>query len=97
MIGIITSDFELLVKKNDVILDELSNEISNVKKVLFSLSNEFKSSDLKFIANKLNLSLFQFDNVLKKTVGYQDTLKSIYNGYQRQNFEITSDINHLMS
>ena len=97
MKGILANDFELLLKKNAVILEDLSNEISNVKTSLSDLSGEFKSSELNFISNKINLGLLQLDNVFKKTAAYQSVLSGVYEGYKNQTFQIVSDINNLMS
>lgn len=95
--GIVSSDFELLLKKNRTMLNELTDDLSSVKRNFESVVSNFSSKDLKFVVNKLDLEIDQLNKISKKVDAYQDTLVSVCNGYKEQLEQIVRDTNNLIS
>lgn len=97
MMGIMTDDFNLFLKKNSAILNEVINDLSKVQKSGSVLISNLNSSDLKFVNSKFNLEINQLNNAIKKLNGYQNTLKSVYLGYQKQFEQVVIDSKKLIS
>ena len=97
MMGIIPDDFELLLKKNDTMLKDVLNDLSKVQNSCLSVNSNLFSNDLKFFNNKFNLEIIRLKNVSNKLNGYQNTLKSVLEGYQKQSKQNVIDTRNFMS
>lgn len=97
MMGIMPDDFDLLLKKNDTILKDVLNDLSKVQNSCLSVNSNLFSNDLKFFNNKFNLEIIQLKNVSNKLNGYQNTLKSVLEGYQKQSKQNVIDTRNFMS
>lgn len=95
MKGIYTEEFEIALKKNNAILNELNEDINKLKSSFQNLSLKFSKADLNFIYSNSVEELNQFVNITNKLNSYQTVLKNIYNAYQEQAIQITNDINNL--
>ena len=97
MIGIICDDFELLLKKNKAILEELGDNITKLKNMSNMFNSNFYSSELKILVSKLDIQLSQFGLVEEKLIGYQRTLNSVFDGYNEQEAQVVRDVSSLIS
>jgi len=95
--GIISDDFELLLKKNSAILEDLFEEKEKLVNNLNSLIDCFEDSTLKFLVSKIDDERKQVNRVMKKINAYQVSLNSVYNSYQEQLVQIVSDTKKLIS
>lgn len=95
--GIICDDFELLLKKNKAILEELTDNITKIKNMSNMFNSNFYSSELKFLVSKLDMQLSQFGLVEEKLIGYQRTLNSVFDGYNEQEAQVVRDVSSLIS
>ena len=84
MMGIMTDDFNLLLKKNDSILSEVIDDLNKIKNHGVDIPSCITSNDLKFLNDKLVLEINQLNKALNKLNSYQNTLKSIYSGYKKR-------------
>lgn len=97
MMGIMTDDFNLLLKKNDAILIDVLNDLSKVQRSCLSLNSNLNSNDLKFFNNKFDLIINQLNKASNKLNGYQNTLNSVYLSYQNQLEQVVIDSKKLIS
>lgn len=97
MTRIIANDFCLLIKKEENILNELTDNINILKQKISKVNLNLNNDDLKFLKNKLDLEVNQLNNVMKKTKAYQDVLNSVYNSYQKQAEQMQVDLRKLIS
>jgi len=95
--GIISDDFELLLKKNSAILEDLFEEKEKLVNNLNSLIDCFEDSTLKFLVSKIDDERKQVKRIMKKINAYQVSLNSVYNSYQEQLVQIVSDTKKLIS
>lgn len=95
MKGIIVSELELVIKKNDYNTSEVNQKISNINKSFNSLEKCFAGSELEFLTSKINLELQEFKNIIGKINAYQSTLQNVLKSYQLQNNELTNNLSKL--
>ena len=96
MIGIVSDDFELLIKKNRAIYEDLSENLESLQKNCSNISSNY-TGDLNFINNKFIRIIEQLDYIKKKLNAYNNTLNSIYNGYNEQSKQLITDSKKLIS
>ena len=97
MTGIVSSDFELLLKKNNSNINELNDNLINLKKSYCTLMDNFQNGELSFFVDKMKIELNQLNKVSSKIEGYQSSLTNVYKGYQEQYAKIVSDSKKLIS
>lgn len=95
--GIMTDDFNLLLKKNDSILSEVIDDLNKIKNHGVDIPSCITSNDLKFLNDKFVLEINQLNKALNKLNSYQKTLKSVYSGYKKQYEQVVIDSKKLMS
>lgn len=95
MMGIIVSDFELIIKRNGYNIENVKQDILDIKQSFNELSKLINDNDLKYLTSKIDLELDQFKNVVSKINAYQTTLKNVLKSYQFQEIEIAKDIKRL--
>lgn len=92
MKGIIVADLESLIKNADVKLNDVRDEIQNVRSSALDLRRSIRGGDLMFLTDSLYDEIVKLNNVMKKMNAYQLFLRSVLIGYQRQEQQIISSI-----
>lgn len=95
MKGIIVSDLELIIRRNDSSITDVDQNIRHIKKDVSDLVRSINSADLKFLTNRLDLELNYFNNVMLKINSYQNVLQGVLKSYKQQAEEIAKSINKL--
>lgn len=95
MKGIIVSDLELILRRNDFIVTDVDQSIRHIKKDVSDLVRSTNCTDLKFLTNRLELEMNYFNNVMLKINSYHTVLQGVLKSYKQQAEEIAKSINKL--
>lgn len=95
MKGIIVSDLELILRRNDSSIADVDQSIRHIKKDISDLVRSINSTDLKFLTNRLESEMSYFNNVMLKINSYQNVLQGVLKSYKQQAEEIAKSINKL--
>lgn len=97
MMGIMIDDFELLLKKNDAILEDVINDITKIQSNCLKAASNLNSNDLNFLTDKFCIEINQLSNSMNKLNAYQTTLKSVCTSYKLQYEQSIIDSKKLIS
>lgn len=95
MKGIIVSDFETIIRRNEINVNEIKKDINKINNCQASLSRYANSGESKELFNKLNNELNQLNNVKKKIDAYQLVMQKIVLSYKQQARELARSINRI--
>lgn len=95
MKGIIVNDFETIIKRNELNMNEVKKDINKINNCLASLNRNFYSDDLKTLFYKLESEINQLYNVRIKIEAYHTVMQKVVLSYKQQAQDLARSINHL--
>lgn len=92
MRGIIGDDFDRLLVEQQSALQDLTEEIRNLKQSFFDLRKSFKGDETSFLVEKLGFEIDGVHKVYNKLEGFREVLKTIPRYYRETDREIAYNV-----
>lgn len=92
MKGILVGDMELAIKKNDYLVDELTEILSSIYTDCNSLLYLFDNTNFSAFKSKVNINLNEFTHVKQRLDSFGLVLRNVYDGYIMQANEIAQQV-----
>ncbi len=97
MTGINVEKLDNLIKKHNYLSDSFNKDINKLKNELISLNSCYSGKDLEFLFMWPVNEIRNLATIQKVIESYSNVLLSAKNGYQKQDLNIKSQIDHINS
>ena len=95
MKGVLVSDMETAIKKNNFFVDELDGLLAKIDENCNALLSSFDNENFRIYKSKILLNTNEFGNVRLRLNSYNQVLSNVLQGYVSQAGEIaTTMANH---
>ncbi len=97
MIGVNLDNIDALINKNNSYIRSLSSDSNRFLSIINDLKECYTGSGLDYLFGPPINQALNLNSILKLINNYSDILYSVKTSYQRQDFNLKTQVNHLNS
>ena len=97
MNGLVVDEYQSVYNKDEANFDNLNAAINELISSFIDIKSLANSNEgTRFLADQINQTIDQLNNVKESFRGYHQVLSSVYTGYKRQAEQISDSIKSVM-